>query len=83
MPPGAARAAALTSQRLDWTLIDSKKMARDPAGLQRPPKAGEPHDLHDTLMRLAEAGLEAESETIGCALLRQSRTRSARVPRSR
>src|SRR5207245_21894 len=39
-----------------------------PAGLQRPPKAGEPHHLHDALMRLAEAGLAAESETIGAVI---------------
>lgn len=50
---------------LDWTLIDAKKMARDPAGLQRPPKVGEAHDMHDTLMVLAEAGLAAEAEAIG------------------
>jgi hypothetical protein len=52
----------------DWSLIDAKRMSRDPAGLRSHPKDEQAHRLHQDLVRAAAAALAAEAEAIGAVV---------------
>jgi hypothetical protein len=47
---------------LDFTAVDTKRIARDPAGLTKPPKTH--GDVHAELLRLAAAAIDAEVAAI-------------------
>jgi hypothetical protein len=56
------RGADITA--IDLTLVDAKRLRRDPAGLRKPPVSNELRDLHQALLHSAEAALVAEAQEI-------------------